>query len=34
MLNLLTETEAAACPPAARDVLAQYLAGEISPKSR
>ena len=30
MLNLLTETEAAACPPAAHAALAQYLAGEIS----
>ena len=30
MLNLLTEAETAACPPAAHAILAQYLAGEIS----
>jgi SAM-dependent methyltransferase len=32
MLNLLTEAETTACPPAARGVLVQYLAGEISPE--
>ncbi len=30
MLNLLTEAEEAACPPAAHEALARYLAGEIS----
>lgn len=30
MQNLLTEAEEAACPPAAHEALARYLAGEIS----